>query len=209
MVASYGYGAVSRRARWPDAAFRVGARPPIHEQKRISMRRILLVTGLALALGTGCRTYGGYRSEALTVRAVEVAATDFERQLGRARIDLALLEDAADRDPSLLTSAGRLAELVRHHEVLAAAHRELAVRLSGSRASYRHVSREYLALVSEQEIIRRAYRQLLEDIAAGPGTMRSIRPSPGERYASVPPHYDRTNNTRRLTMEAILAGRIY
>ncbi|MEX0821476.1 MAG: hypothetical protein WD021_04960 [Rhodothermales bacterium] len=149
---------------------------------------VLLIVFL---LVSGCRSYGGYGTEAATYRQIERVLDRFEEDLARARADLRALESAATDHPILEVVAAHYAELVRAHAAALDEHGATAARLSAD-AGYRTLSRVYGALVGARHLVRGRYQSLLRYVydAFGEAGMSSAIDE-ARPYALVPPYYPR------------------
>ena len=172
------------------------------------------LSGLAfLLLLTGCRTYGDkYGNEEATLNQIGEANEQFADDLARARTNLAALRRAAESDSRLEALAEQYAELLVAHEALLAVHIEQAAELDAGDSiwdqtiggwlgggDYRPIHRTYGAIISEEQIMRDRYGELLANalVATGRDSLEApwtLEPYPEGRYYIVPPQYERIRN---------------
>lgn len=158
---------------------------------------------LAVSLLGGCRTYGGYGSEAATYAQIQKANQRFEQDLARAQAELSTLESASE--PLLQTLADRFARIVEAHEAILDEHKQLAEQLSEG-SSYRALHRTYGAIVVEQRVLRAQYQELLEHVYdAFPADTTSVTAVVEQPYALIPPYYARISAAgRSITVNDVL-----
>lgn len=162
----------------------------------IPSRLLALVLLLTLV---GCRTYGGYETEAETVEQIHEANRVFAAELERARADLLALEQVAGQNASLGGFHERFYGLVTLHEALLNYHRDLAAEVEGS-GSYREISRALGAISTENHMVRGRYRDLLLDFSQSLDSAAAL-PGVGEfpgRYFVTPPYYARASRGGQL-----------
>ena len=174
------------------------------------MLRLPAFTSLlaAFLLLAGCRTYGGYDTEAQTYDEIVEAVRVFAAELDRARAEYDVLSGAAERSPLLLPYATRYAALLQAHEVVLEEHRAMAAELEGE-DDYRTLNRALGAIVVTQETTRRHYLQLFERALeeTSPPYLVTKEYNFQSRYVLVPPYYDRLRYDRSApSLEAVLAG---
>ena len=181
-----------------------------------------------LLLVTGCRTYGDeYGNEEATLNQIGEALEQFEDELARARTNLATLRRAAESDSRLGALAEQYAELLVAHETLLAVHVEQAAELDEGDSiwdqtiggwlgggDYRPIHRTYGAIISEQQIMRDRYGELLTNVlvATDRDSLEApwtLEPYPEGRYYIVPPQYERIRNLGAYTsMERAMSGEL-
>lgn len=173
-----------------------------------SARWCYLVPLLSLLALTGCRTYGGYDSEPLTLDQMQTATQQFAENLEQARSDLSLLEAATATNPALDPLEQTYRTTVTLHAEKLDHHRRIVEEFNAADGSYRALSRNYGAIISDQRLVQQRYRSLLARISR---TVRGVDPQPApemkSRYSVAPIFYsqaERELNT--LTMNEALRG---
>lgn len=155
---------------------------------------------------TGCRTYGGYDSEARTYAQMQQANSQFANDLTRAEGELDALQNAASDNADLQPLAERYADLVEQHEQTLASHEEVVETLSAD-TDYRTLNRRYGALITEQRIVNNHYRMATERVyATVTGGDVPTRVVPEAISYTEPYEYRQMRNAERLTMSAALNG---
>jgi hypothetical protein len=168
---------------------------------------ILGVLALMLLL-TGCRTYGGYDTEARTYAQMQQANSQFADDLTRAEGELDALQTAASTNADLQPLAERYADLVASHRETIETHRALVESLSAD-TDYRTLSRQYGRLVTEQRMLSQNYRSVTERVyAAVTGNPEPTRIVPESESYTSPYIYRRMENQPMRTMSAALNGRL-
>ncbi|NBC15754.1 MAG: hypothetical protein GVY18_00385 [Bacteroidetes bacterium] len=165
---------------------------------------LVLVVGLGM-LVTGCRTYGGYGTEAETLEQIQQTVDRFADALDRARGNLSLLQDAANDNAAYADAAEKYAEAVAAHEAALAYARDLSEEAAADPGDYRLLSRAYGAIVTDLRLAGDRYtritdvlQQTLQTPEALPGGMtlaqRWVRAVPlVSRYQVRPPYYERVD----------------
>ena len=148
----------------------------------------------------GCRTYGGYGSEAETLEQIEAAHETFTRDLAQAQADLRALTSAAEPDSLVMTVANRMQSVVLVHEATLEEHAERLAEAQENTGSYRFLSRTLGGMLSDQEVIYLRYRDILQTLEAMADTARVDSAPAGatQRYHVAPPFYERLR-TRAYT----------
>lgn len=171
-------------------------------QVRHSAPLVFLVTLLVLS---GCRTYGGYDTQAKNYEALQNAVQSFEADLNRAQADLQTLEEAASTD-TLEALAGRLQDHIHEHEELLQTQKERLHRLSPE-TSYRALQRAYGATVKEQNMIEQNYQRVVRTVQATVQETDAEPASSTRRYTIAPVNFPDSEDNTELTMERALQGR--
>lgn len=171
-----------------------------------SLRIARLVPLVALLLLTGCRTYGGYETEAKTYTALQQTHRQFATELERAKADLNLLEEAAAENEALEPLADRFAGIVARHEQVLAEQQDLLRRLSPE-SSYRDLHRAFGAVVTDRRLTAKRYNRAVVAVqAAVRGVPVANAITPRSYYVVEPLDYARLDNADRLTMQEALRG---
>lgn len=147
---------------------------------------------LALVLLTGCRTYGSFDSEELTVLEIIETHEQFVQELQRAQADLDALQRAGATNPLLAAAADEWAYAVGAHEIYADAHALLVEEAIEHEDDYRRVHRIYGAMISEVNLAGDRYRAIqrgLQDAILA-GQTDAIRDDiPYQSRLQVAPYY--------------------
>lgn len=174
----------------------------------LQSRRSVLVCALVgmLILG-GCRTYGGYETEAKTYEAMQRAVQSFESELNRAKSDLRTLEEAAAQADALQPLVTRFQAHVDEHSSLLETQRARIQRLSPD-ASYRSLSRTYRAAVTERRMMQKKYQQVIRTVRA---TVQGPEAQPSSvagdrRYTIRPVNFPTAGDDAAVTMAQALRG---
>ena len=172
------------------------------------VRRLLLVPVLCLLVLTGCRTYGGYGTEAITLDQIQTATQQFAESLEQARSDLNMLESAAANNPALDSLEQTYRKTVSLHEEKLQLHREVVARFESENGTYRDLSRNYGAILSDQRLVQQRYQSLLRRISR---TVRGLdaqeEAMQESRYFVTPLFYPRTEQRiDTMTMNEALRG---
>lgn len=174
------------------------------DQVRHSVPLFVFVTLLVLS---GCRTYGGYDTEAKNFEAMQNAVQSFEDDLNRAQAELQTLEEAATSD-TLQALADRYQDHIHEHEALLETQQERVRRLSPD-ASYRTLQRAYGATVTEQQMMDQKYQRVVRTVQATVQDAASEEtPSTStRRYTINPVNFPDAETDTELTMDRALQGR--
>lgn len=168
---------------------------------------LLGVLALMLLL-TGCRTYGGYDTEARTYAQMQQANSQFADDLTRAEGELDALQNAAASNASLQPIAEQYAAFVDEHRETLQTHQGLVESLSAD-TDYRTLSRQYGRMVTEQRMLAQNYRSLTERVyAVVTGNPEPTRVVPESESYTTPYIYRRMENQPMRTMSAALNGRL-
>lgn len=173
-------------------------------QVRHSVPLFFLVTLLVLS---GCRTYGGYDTQAKNYEAMQNAVQSFEDDLNRAQADLQTLEEAATSD-TLEALARQFQDHVHEHEELLQTQQERVRRLSAD-ASYRALQRAYGAMVTEQKMMEQKYQRVIRTVQATvqDGGVETASSASTRRYTITPVNFPDAETDAELTMEGALQSR--
>lgn len=167
-------------------------------------RSSLLLCAVAGLVLTGCRTYGEYNSEELTYQQMQRLVQQFDRDLTKARADLAALQKASADNPYLSVLAAHYSQVVSAQEAVLDEHRDMLAELSPG-STYRALHRAYGAMISEQRTIRLQQEGLLRyvyDAYTADTTAMADRDRP---YALIPPYYARVTEAQRdVTVNELL-----
>lgn len=147
---------------------------------------------------TGCRTYGGYGTEEAAVEEMAQAVENYENLLAQARAVQATLEQEAGSDPALARFVEQFGAVVTGHAVLLEEHKEYLEALVGS-DDYREISRVLGALIAEEKLTERQYREVIYSAMHAPdSTAQLVRAevAPLGRYYVVPPYYEQVRQGR-------------
>lgn len=180
----------------------------ISDAPHSSVRPLILIPVVCLLMLAGCRTYGGYETEALTLNQMQTATQQFADKLEQARADLNLLEQATATNEALQALERRYRETVSLHEEKLQLHRDVVARFEAEDGTYRDLHRNYGALISDQRLVQQRYRSLLQRISR---TVRGLGAQDDamleSHYFVTPLFYPRTESQRsRLTMNEALRG---
>lgn len=155
---------------------------------------------LLLALvASGCRTYGGYGSTEEMLGKIQQATQLFAEELERSRGEQEALQRAAAANPTLADFAERFAAVVERQEAVVAEQQALAERAhAGGNIlfdwvgpdSYRRLHSTYGAIISDQQIVRDRYAEVLMDVQQAVGGPAQRVPLQS-RYQVAPPFYER------------------
>jgi hypothetical protein len=174
-----------------------------------SCRLLALPLLAVLVLASGCRTYGDsqYDNAQKMRQQMLQAVRQFDDELGRARADLELLEDAAQQQPALAPLVERYQQVVDSHEATLADHDSLARRMQDA-GSYRKLHETYGAMVTDQRLVNRQYDRTVRQVRAVVQGEEIERGASGRKsdYYIEPTEYKREQNADRLTMEEALQG---
>lgn len=150
-----------------------------------------LLVGLLVLVG--CRTYGGYDSEARTYEEMQQMVEEFSQEFNQAEEDLHQLEEAASENDALQPLATQFHDLVEQHRVLVEEHRERVDGLSPE-SGYRDLSRTYRAMAKEQFTLTRHYHRLVRSVRATVQEGTSGQPSFEEEDPYPPRAASRTES---------------
>lgn len=157
---------------------------------------------LLLALvASGCRTYGGYGSSEETLEKIQQATQRFAEELERSRGEQEALQRAAASDPALAVFAERFAAVVESQEAVVAEQQALAEEASAGGNilfawvgpdTYRRLHKTYGAIITDQQIIRDRYAEVLTDLQQAVGATTPAEQVPLQsRYQVAPQFYER------------------
>ncbi|MES3629991.1 MAG: hypothetical protein PPP56_07470 [Longimonas sp.] len=172
------------------------------------LSRSILFSALALLIVfSGCRTYGGHDSEERTYAQMQQANERFASDLSRAEGDLEDLQDAARTNDVLQPLAERFETILEQHREHLDTHRDVEASLSPS-TDYRTLSRQYRRIITEQRMVRQAYRLTTERVYAvvTDGDVPTQVMREAEAYTE-PLIYRQQRNAEPLSMRDALAGR--
>ena len=175
--------------------------------------------GLALLLvASGCRTYGDdYGNEEATLEGIAEANEQFATDLARARTELATLRRAAEANPALEPLAEQYTEVLVAHGVTLDVHRDMAAELDVEDSiwdqtvggwlgggDYRPLHRAYGAIISEQQLVRDRYDELVRNVLTATrqdsiNYAWALEPYPEGYYYVIPPQYERIRNLGAYT----------
>lgn len=163
---------------------------------------------LLLVVVTGCRTYGGYGTEAVMHEQMQQANRQFSDDLDRAQADLATLQAAADTSEMLQPMVERFQRNIDEHQSKLDHHRQITKDLTDS-GNYRALHRAYGTITTDQRMMRKKYNRTVERVRAiVTGTPVASGGQFNQSFYFVQPfEYTQEENARRLTMEqALRAG---
>ncbi len=154
---------------------------------------------LLLALvASGCRTYGSYGSEEELLGKIQQATRLFAEELERSRGEQDALQRAAAANPALADFAERFAAVVVRQEAMVEEHQALAQGVSAGGNilfawvgpdSYRRLHSTYGAIISDQQIVRDRYAEVLMDMQQAVGTTTSVQRVPLQSHYQVAPQF--------------------
>lgn len=136
----------------------------------------------------GCRTYGGYDAKDKTIAQVERVNEQFARALDRAENDLAVLNEAVERNGRLAPFAKEYAKIVWEHARLVESHQVELTHLREGYHGYRATSRLLGGIITDQHSVVNRYRQVVRKIGLDPGTAGAALRAP-DTYQQIPPHF--------------------
>ncbi|MFP4228581.1 MAG: hypothetical protein ACLFTE_07115 [Salinivenus sp.] len=172
----------------------------------MTARSLFFAALAALVVLSGCRTYGGRGTEALTYEEMGVAVEELEADLDQAEMNLRQLRAAVEQEEALSPLADRYQELVQLHESMIAAQQEQVNSLS-SDAAYRTLHRAYGAMITDQTLLRTQYTRTLRQVYAA--TRDTSAPGPEVRdpstYTITPVDYPALQEQDEITMAEALA----
>lgn len=169
--------------------------------------RVTLIL-LLLFVVAGCRTYGDHygNEEALLANILE-ANERFGEELARAQGELAALESVE----AFGDYAARYAAVAQVHEAILAEHRDLAEEAKEHDDNYRFLHRLYGAIISDQQIVKDRYGELVSAMARAAARDTTARaPVPDQsRYQVAPAFYERIayENQQRSLAEILAEAR--
>ncbi len=169
---------------------------------------------LLLALvASGCRTYGGYGSTEETLGQIQQATQLFAEELERSRGEQEALQRAAAANPALADFAERFAAVVERQEAVVAEQQALAeaAHAGGNILfdwvgpdSYRRLHSTYGAIISDQQIVRDRYAEVLMDLQHAVGATTLARRVPLQsRYQVAPQFYERLHSGQRSVADIL------
>lgn len=168
----------------------------------VMAHRTMHVVGgvLLLALvASGCRSYGDYGSREEIYGKIQQATQLFAEDLERSRGEHDALQRAAAADPTLADFAERFAAVVERQAAMVEQHQALAEAASAGGNilfawvgpdSYRRLHSTYGAIISDQQIVRDRYAEVLMDVQQAVGGPAQRVPLQS-RYQVAPPFYER------------------
>ena len=160
--------------------------------------RFLVLASVLLVVLSGCRTYGGYDSEAALFGQIEESNKVFANDLEKAKGELQRLEQAAQRNSALSSFVTDYEMLLEKHSHMVEAHAELASELDVKTGflgqltpSYRNLNRALGYIAAEQAAMKGHYFQLAAQIGGSSYAEGNIWKSNinRSRYQAVPPFY--------------------
>jgi hypothetical protein len=180
---------------------------PFEDPDIMTARSFRLVPILLLLVITGCRTYGGYGTEAELQKQISNVTETFADNLARSEADLEVLKRAAADRSELAPLVERFQNDIEKHRELLANHESIAARLSDS-GNYRALHRNYGAITTEQRMMRTEYNRTIRQIQATvTGQDADRMPLPNKSFYFVEPiEYLRMENARQITMEQALSS---
>ncbi len=157
---------------------------------------------LLLALvASGCRSYGSYGSREEIYGKIQQATQLFAEELERSRGEQDALQRAAAANPAWAGFAERFAAVVERQEAMVEEHQALAEAASAGGNilfawvgpdSYRRLHSTYGAIISDQQIVRDRYAEVLMDVQQAVGlTIPAQRVPLQSRYQVAPHFYER------------------
>ncbi|MFO8231265.1 MAG: hypothetical protein R6U20_01235 [Longimonas sp.] len=159
-----------------------------------------------MLLVTGCRTYGGYDSEARTHAQMKQANDRFADDLTRAEGELEALQEAVANNEALEPLAERYANLIDRHRETLETHEGIVEALNAD-TDYRTLHRNYGTLITEQRVMTNHYRMVTERVYAtvtdGDVPTRVV---PEAASYTEPYEYRQMKNASRPSMSAALDG---
>lgn len=173
---------------------------------------------LLLALATsGCRTYGGYGSAEETLEQIQEATQRFAGDLERARGEQEALQRAAAANPALAALAERYTAVVERQAAVVAEQQALAETSSAGGNilfawvgpdAYRRLHSTYGAIISDQQVIRDRYAEVLMDLQQAVGDSASAHGVMHQsRYQVRPQFYERIRSASgKRSVAEILAS---
>lgn len=173
----------------------------------LRLDRFVLALAFVGLLLSGCRTYGGYDSEAKTYQAMQRSVEAFADELDRAEAELQTLADAAKESDTLQSLVHDYEGALEEHRALLETQRRRLERLSAS-SGYREIQRAYGATVTEQRMMEQNYRRLVRAVRVTvQGTGLDLPPPQEEQqYTIRPANFPSLRTGERLSMEQVLRG---
>ncbi len=146
-----------------------------------------------LLLLAGCRTYGAYDNEELSLEQIRLSNRVFAEDLALAQQLTRRISAEAGASPQAAELPARLDLLLTVHEAVLAEHRRLEAEAEEHAGDYRFLKRALGAIITEEEVVRDRYLALLDPEA----TVAPTRPQsayPGDvtqqsLYHVLPPYY--------------------
>ncbi len=151
----------------------------------------LLAIGLLLMISSGCRYYGRYGAEEKTVAKIAEMNASFARALERAVSERDAFLAAAASRTELAPFADRFAAVVEEHGTLVDMHTRALGNLRGGPFGYTAANELLGSVVSEQELVRSAYTEVLRGAARKLGINARDEARDVANYGQVPPYYER------------------
>ncbi len=165
-----------------------------------SMYRTRFALVIAVVIFSGCRTYGGYDSEALTAEVIEQLSARAAELARLAEGEYDLLRQAAGQDVELGAYAASYGELIERN-------RQLAQDLSEKPVpgDYRGIRRAAGAAITEINMLQTGYSRIKGDIARLRGvSVMNSNVADGLSYEAVPPYYRRIRLDPAVSMRDAL-----
>ena len=164
-------------------------------------RTMYVVWGVFLLalVASGCRSYGSYGSREEIYGKIQQATQLFAEELERSRGEQDALQRAAAAHPALADFAERFAAVVERQAAMVEQHQALAEAASAGGNilfawvgpdSYRRLHSTYGAIISDQQIVRDRYAEVLMDVqqaVGGPAQRVPVQ----SRYQVAPHFYER------------------
>lgn len=172
-----------------------------------SSRLAFAIVLIGLMVLGGCRTYGGYGTEAKTYEAMQRSVDSFTNELNRAQAELRTLKDVAEKADTLQSFVNEFRALVDEHESLLHAQRQRFQRLT-SDSGYRTLHHAYGATVTEQRMMQQKYQRVTQAVQAivQGGGGRGVELETGRRYTIRPVGFPTSPSERSLTLNQALQG---
>ena len=167
-------------------------------QKHSHLSGFGVLAVLMIVIFSGCRTYGGYGSEAALFEQIEESNTVFVNDLEKARGELQKLEQAAQQNSEMNSFVTEYKMLLEKHGQMVDEHAHLVAELDVQTGfigqltpSYRNLNRALGYIAAEQAAMKGHYYRLAAQIdgslyADGDIWQSNISRS---RYQAVPPFY--------------------
>jgi len=169
-------------------------------------RPLPLVLVVALLLLSGCRTYGGYGTEAATYNQMQQANQQYATELERARADLERLESAAASNAALAPLAERFRNAMAEHEERLNQHRSFTESMSAD-SGYRDLHQAYGTITTDMRMTNKRYTRIVQRVAATVSGEPMDEPYRARStYFTAPLEYAQMDNADRVTLRQALQG---